>query len=66
MSELGVDLPTASPRVSDHVTHVINFIKKLQDRGYAYEVRGVTCIHVSDHVTRIAELNKKLLHVCLV
>lgn len=37
---LNVKEATHHPKVTDNMTEIINFVKKLQDKGYAYEVDG--------------------------
>ncbi|WP_373600638.1 cysteine--tRNA ligase [Paraclostridium bifermentans] len=37
---LGITRATVHPRVTDNIKEIIDFIKELQDKGYAYEVDG--------------------------
>ncbi len=37
---LGIKRATVHPRVTDNIKEIIDFIKELQDKGYAYEVDG--------------------------
>ncbi|MEM3424464.1 MAG: cysteine--tRNA ligase [Thermoproteota archaeon] len=37
---LGIRLPTFNPRVTDHIPDIIAFVKKLVEKGYAYESHG--------------------------
>ena len=40
MEKLGVARPTVSPRATEHIDGMINLIRRLMDRGLAYEVDG--------------------------
>ncbi|KAI7935855.1 hypothetical protein MJO28_016726 [Puccinia striiformis f. sp. tritici] len=40
MATLGVEPPTVLTRVSDYIPEIIEFIKKIIDRGYGYEHEG--------------------------
>lgn len=40
MKALGVDLPNYTTRVSDYVDEVVEFIKTIEEKGYAYETGG--------------------------
>ncbi|MEM2087396.1 MAG: cysteine--tRNA ligase [Thermoproteota archaeon] len=37
---LGIKHPTFNPRVTDHIPEIIVFVKKLIEKGYAYESEG--------------------------
>ncbi|MCX8183571.1 MAG: cysteine--tRNA ligase [Crenarchaeota archaeon] len=37
---LGIKPPTLNPRVTDHIPDIIRFVKKLVEKGYAYESFG--------------------------
>lgn len=37
---LGIDKADVHPRATEHIDDIINIIKKLQEKGYAYEVDG--------------------------
>lgn len=37
---LGIRHPTFNPRVTDHIPDIIAFVKKLEEKGYAYESGG--------------------------
>lgn len=37
---LGIKHPTFNPRVTDHISDIIVFVKKLIEKGYAYESEG--------------------------
>lgn len=36
LRRLGVRMPHAAPRVTDHMPEVIAFVKKIEERGFAY------------------------------
>jgi len=40
MEKLGVARPTVSPRATEHIDGMINLIRRLMDRGLAYEADG--------------------------
>jgi cysteinyl-tRNA synthetase len=40
LAGLGIDRPTASPRATEHIAEMVEFISLLVDRGYAYEEKG--------------------------
>jgi len=40
MAELGVDRPDVEPKATEHITEIIDIVKKLVERGYAYEAGG--------------------------
>jgi cysteinyl-tRNA synthetase len=40
MEAIGVSLPDVLVRVSEYVPEIVAFIKKIVDRGYAYESNG--------------------------
>ncbi len=40
MQALGVEPPTHSPRATEHIQGMIDMVKTLQEKGYAYEVDG--------------------------
>ena len=40
MGELGIETPTAEPKVSEHIDDIIEFNQTLLEKGYAYEVDG--------------------------
>ena len=40
MEKLGVARPTVTPRATEHIDGMINLIRRLMDRGLAYEVDG--------------------------
>ena len=40
MRELGVDRPDVEPKATEHIPEIIDTVKKLVDRGYAYEAGG--------------------------
>jgi cysteinyl-tRNA synthetase len=40
MEALGVEKPTVTPRVSDHIPDIIEMVKTLVDKGYAYASGG--------------------------
>jgi cysteinyl-tRNA synthetase len=40
MDKLGVERPDISPRASGHIIEQIEIVKRLLERGYAYEVNG--------------------------
>ena len=37
---LGIKRATVHPRVTENINEIIEFIKELQEKGYAYEVNG--------------------------
>jgi cysteinyl-tRNA synthetase len=47
MDLLGVERPNISPRASGHIVEIIEAIKKLIEKGYAYEVNGNVFFDVS-------------------
>lgn len=63
MANLGVHLPTFSPRVSDHIEQVTSFIQRLEDKGFAYEAKGSvyfdTCAFTKAGFTYHALIAKK-------
>ncbi len=44
---LGIKRATVHPKVSQHISEIINFIKVLMDKGYAYESNGNVYYDVS-------------------
>jgi cysteinyl-tRNA synthetase len=40
MKKLGVEQPDVITRVSEFVEEIVQFIKKLEDKGYAYRSNG--------------------------
>ncbi len=40
LAGLGIDRPTASPRATEHIAEMVEFISLLVDRGFAYEQKG--------------------------
>jgi cysteinyl-tRNA synthetase len=40
MAELGIASPTLEPKATEHVSEIIDIIKNLVDKGYAYQVSG--------------------------
>ena len=40
MDALNVLRPTVEPKATEHITHIIQFIQKLIDKGKAYHVEG--------------------------
>ena len=53
-ARLGISPATHSPRATDHVSEMIQIIRKLEERGYAYEVQG----NVYFNVSRFADYGK--------
>lgn len=51
LERLGVERPSASPRATDHVGEMVEFISLLVDRGYAYE----RCGDVYFRVAKVAD-----------
>lgn len=45
ITALGCKRATVHPRVTEHMDTIINFIKKLVDKGYAYESEGDVYFH---------------------
>lgn len=37
---LGIERATVNPRATEYMQEIINFVKDLQDKGYAYEIDG--------------------------
>jgi len=65
MKELNVKEPTYQPRVTEHIPEIVEYIKKLLELGYAYEVNGDVYFHVPSfekygHLSkqRVEELNR--------
>jgi cysteinyl-tRNA synthetase len=40
MARLGLDLPTHQPKATEHMEQIVNIIRRLVDRGLAYEAGG--------------------------
>ena len=46
MAALGVEYPDVQPRATEHITEMIELIKKLIEQGHAYEKKGHVLFHV--------------------
>ena len=53
-ARLGISPATHSPRATDHVSEMIQIIRRLEERGYAYEAQG----NVYFNVSRFADYGK--------
>ena len=47
MKILNVELPDVITRVSEFIPEIINYIKKIEERGYAYRSNGSVYFNVS-------------------
>ncbi|GMR19053.1 MAG: cysteine--tRNA ligase [Patescibacteria group bacterium] len=47
LEKLNIESPDVFPRVSDHIKEIIQMIKELMDKGYAYEREGSVYFDVS-------------------
>lgn len=48
-SRLGIKHPTFNPKVTDHIPDIISFVKRLIEKGYAYESGGDVYFSVRKH-----------------
>ncbi len=57
--KLNVKKPTVVCRATDHIKEMINFIEKLQERGYTYESNGNVYFEIDkfDNYTKLANLS---------
>ncbi len=46
IAALNVKKPTYQPKVTEHIQDIIEFVKKLLEKGYAYEIDGDVYFHV--------------------
>lgn len=58
LHKLNIKLPHVMPKVTDHISDIVNFIKKLIDKGYAYVSNGSVYFEV-DKYRKYGKLSKR-------
>ena len=49
---LGIQRADVHPRVTDNIQQIIDFVKDLEDKGYAYEVNGDVLLKLQESLNR--------------